>query len=181
MGFADFSLTESTESPSTKPANETSHHEPPEREPVPSLVSTTQNTATSSTSSSSISSGGVVSIMFVFALIIAAVAFIIRYRRQRNGGTPSTGRMKKQQIRFQQAFRKAESQVVNQHRNLDYRDHSSTSSASAFHDDAALGSIKFTGSDDVENDKFHDEEGGGGGDSTGSTSPRSLSGSFSGT
>merc|ERR1712238_422175 len=108
MGFADFSLTESTESPSTWAANETSHHEPPEREPVPSLVSTTQNTATSSTSSSSISSGGVVSIMFVFALFIAAVAFIIRYRRQRNGGTPSTGSMKKQQIKFQQAFRKAE-------------------------------------------------------------------------
>merc|ERR1712238_506148 len=90
----------------------------------------------------------------------------------------------KQQLRFQQAFRKAERQVVNQHRNLNYRDHSSTSSVSgAFHDDAALGSIKFTGSDDVEHDKFHDEvEGGrGNGSTTGSISPRSLTGgSFTG-
>jgi len=190
--FADFSLTENrtTELPSTtKPAaNETSHHEPPEREPVPSLVGTTQNTAAavpSPSSSSSLSSGGVVGILFVAALLLATVAFLIRYRRQRSGGTPSTGRMEKQQLRFQQAFQKAERQVVNQHRNLNYRDHSSTSSASgAFHDDAALGSIKFTGSDDVEHDKFHDEVEGGGnghGSTTDSTSPRSLTGgSFSG-
>jgi len=166
--FADFSL---------------SHHEPPERVPVPSLVSTTQNTAAvASPSSSSLSSGGVVGILFVAALMIAAVAFLIRYRRHRSGGTLSTGRMKKQQLRFQQAFRKAERQVVSQHRNLNDRDHSSPSSASAlFHDDAALGSIKFTGSDDVENDKFHVEvEGGGNNGSTGSTSPRSLTGSFRG-
>jgi len=165
-----------TESPSTKPAHAPSHFEPPERASVPSVPSLSKTQNTSSTSSS-ISSGGIFGILFVSALIIAAVAFIIRRRRRRRrSGRPSPRSIKQQQNRFQKAFKNAERKVVNQHRNLNYRDHSSTSS-SAFYDDAALDSIKFTGSDDV--DKFHDEGGGGDG-STGSTSPRSLSGSFSG-
>ena len=162
---ADFTVTESEDVvESSQPAHSPTHIEPPNREPLPALHSSglkhEDNGGVSS--SSSVSAGGIVAILFVTILIGLIAAMFVRRRRQRRGGGGGTtggsaGSNKKQHAMFQNKFRQAEKNIVGQHRNLNYRDHSSSTSSGAFHD--ALDDIKYTNSGGAGGDQFHDEVG----------------------
>merc|ERR1711865_510131 len=133
---ADFTVTESEDVvESSQPAHSPTHIEPPNREPLPALHSSGLKHENNGgvSSSSSVSAGGIVAILFVTILIGLIAAM------------------------FQNTFRRAEKNIVGQHRNLNYRDHSSSTSSGAFHD--ALDDIKYTNSGGAGGDQFHDEVG----------------------
>mmetsp|Transcript_16216 Transcript_16216/g.44893 ORF Transcript_16216/g.44893 Transcript_16216/m.44893 type:complete len:886 (-) Transcript_16216:157-2814(-) len=124
------------------PVHVPSHYEPPQEEPLPGSAGL--NSAASGltgANSSSVPFGGITGIFIVSAIILCIAAFM--FRRRRN---PSK---KQQQAMFEKTYNQAERKIVNEHKNLNYRDHAS----SPFHD--ALDDIQFK-------EEFHDEEGGSG-------------------
>jgi hypothetical protein len=108
-----------------------SHVEPPERQPVPHL---TPSPAPSTTTESSFtaelpgqhsavasSTDSNIAVYVVIAAVIAFVAaFIVRKTSQR-----------RQQAMFHETWRDAEREMVNSHRNLNYRDHASIAASRA--------------------------------------------------
>lgn len=129
------------------PVHVPSHYEPPKEEPLPQSAGL-NNTPSPQKKSGSAPLGGVTGIVVVSAILLCIAAFMLRRRRN-----PS---IKQQQAMFEKTYNQAEQKIVNEHKNLNYRDHSTSS----FHD--ALDDIQF-------NEEFHDEEGGSGH----SSSPRS--------
>ena len=122
------------------PVHVPSHYEAPKEEQLPDLAGETGTEVTSQLSNTSfLSFGGIAGMIAATFLILAIVAFMIR-RRQK----PSK---KQQQQMFEKTYNKAERKMVDEHRNLNYRDHSS----SRFQD--ALEDIHYV-------EEFHDEEGG---------------------
>jgi hypothetical protein len=127
-----------------------SHFEAPERQPVPHIttapsmstddvevldtVASSSRTGDSSTTSSS-GGGGVAVYVVMAALVALIVAVVIRVTRRR-----------RQQAMFQETWREAERDIVQSHRNLNYRDHSSNSMA------------RSTSSSYRDSNRFHDEE-----------------------
>jgi hypothetical protein len=129
-GDEDFDFTKVTAEPTVAPAKDEvdqsgpppSHNEPPERQPVPHVDSSPPSqtpaaatfSATLSDSSTSSSSSNVAMYAVAAVAVSLIVAFVLRKTRRR-----------RQQAMFQDAWREAEKEIVNSHRNLNYRDHSS--------------------------------------------------------
>jgi hypothetical protein len=185
---ADVAAADNGPSPSHVP----SHFEPPNREPLPAVPVQQGGNLSTSKSKTSTSIGGIIGILIVTTLIVITAILLLIRRRNKYTNKKS---IKKQQLMFQKTFKNAECSIVNQSRNLNYRDHNNQpsaeppkSSSNQYFQDA-LDEIKFTGSSGSSGsgcssgvERFHDEEGGGrsrGGTSTARTSPRSLIGSFS--
>ena len=182
----------------SSPSHVPSHFEPPNREPVPAVPGQAQGGSLSSSKTASTTSiGGIIGIFIVITLFFMIVLFVWMKRRKKYQNKKS---IQKQQLLFQKTFQNAERSIVNQSRNLNYRDHNNQPSKppppsnSSQHFQDALDEIKYSGSSGSGGSsgssgvgRFHDEEGGGqrsrgggGTSSTTRTSPRSLIGSFSG-
>jgi hypothetical protein len=125
-GDEDFDFSDMTEESTVAPVkNNTaptlSHNEPPEREPLPHLNgSSTGNvpdavaSLSQSQKDSSSHSGVVVMYIVLTVVITMIIAFVFRKTSRR-----------RQQGMFQAAWNEAEKKIVDSHRNLNYRDHSS--------------------------------------------------------
>lgn len=138
--IADFSLTESpTILPSSpfvegQPAHSPTHHNVPNREPLPAIISNafdSEGDNSNMSSSSAVAGGGIFGIYIVVILLLLMITGAMNVRRRRRRGK---GGIKNEQAVFQRTFQQAEEQdIAGQHQNLNYCEHnSSTSSASYF-------------------------------------------------
>lgn len=128
------------------PVHVPSHYEVPQREPVPSLDGFNNGTSTiSQPNPATVNFSGITAVSIVGVVLVAIAVW---WRLSRN---PTK---KQQKAMFEKTYNKAERKIVNEHRNLNYRDHSSSS----IHD--ALDDIQYL-------EEFHDEEGGRGHHSSG--------------
>eukprot|EP00532_Pseudo-nitzschia_australis_P005888 CAMPEP_0168177080 /NCGR_PEP_ID=MMETSP0139_2-20121125/8214_1 /TAXON_ID=44445 /ORGANISM="Pseudo-nitzschia australis, Strain 10249 10 AB" /LENGTH=894 /DNA_ID=CAMNT_0008096009 /DNA_START=504 /DNA_END=3188 /DNA_ORIENTATION=+ len=121
------------------PAHVPSHYEAPKEEPLPESAGLNGVPSIPQGTNSPFSFSAIAGIIVVSAIIAFIVAFILNRRRKRS--------KKQQQAMFESTYNKAERKIVKEHRNLNYRDHTSSS----FND--ALDDIQYI-------EEFRDEEGG---------------------
>lgn len=121
------------------PAHVPSHYEAPKEELLPESSGLNGMPSPPQQANSSFSYSSIAGIIVVSAIVAAMAAFILHRRRK-----PSK---KQQQAMFEKTYNKAERKIVKEHRNLNYRDHTSSS----FND--ALDDIQYI-------EEFRDEEGG---------------------
>ncbi|KAG7337953.1 aspartyl protease [Nitzschia inconspicua] len=173
----DFDFTGIAAEPSGPPP---AHNEPPERQPVPHITNppsevpavfsatTTTTTTTTSGLDSSIttqqSSSTNVAIYAVAAIVVSAIVALVLFRKTKR---------RRQQAMFQDAWREAEKEIIQSHRNLNYRDHDAVQSNSdhnhnhvltiapyrdggSFHDHQQEGTTNSSSSNEVMD--FDDEE-----------------------
>jgi len=121
------------------PVHAPSHYENPETATV--IVPKLDGSKSGSVERDEISYIGLAGIILVIAMIVPVVAFLLHRRRRK----PTT---RKEQELFQNSYNKVEKKMLKEHRNLNYRNHTSPTSI-----DAALDELSYV------NEEFKDEEG----------------------
>ncbi|KAL3935090.1 MAG: hypothetical protein SGARI_003115 [Bacillariaceae sp.] len=128
----DFDFSHVTEAPGSDGDNVVtnpppSHNEPPERQPVPHMAPSPSPIAESSFTAelpgqhnaAATGTDSNIAIYVVIAAVVAfAAAFLVRKTSQR-----------RQQAMFHETWREAEREIVSSHKNLNYRDHASSSAS----------------------------------------------------
>lgn len=142
----DFVIAEFDDAPVYAPKNQ--HHEGPERASV-------WKGRTPGAEREDIGFIGIAGIVFVLAMIVPAIAFLLhRKRKQIVGGKGGMMTKTKHDDAFDKTYKKAERKMLREHRNLNYRNHErSPRSIDAI--DIALDELSYV------DEEFRDEEGGG--------------------
>jgi hypothetical protein len=149
-----------------------SHHEEPEREPVPTAgdslntddlldldpeTTTTaepeqisgsaasQSLQPTTTSKNSSGGGGSVAIYVVISAVIVGFLGFVILRRRRSS-------IQRKQKEFQTMYQDAERSVIESHKNTNYRDHSQVSSSSSYRDEGTI--VYSNGAEDDGRDGF---------------------------
>ncbi len=120
------------------PASAPFHHEDPDTVDVPSIGGV-QKAAKSP-------HYGLTGTILVIAIMVPIIAVLMHRRKSK----PSS--VSKQQDLFQKTYNRAEKKMLKEHRNLNYRNHTSPREMDAI--DVALDELSYT------HESFHDEEGG---------------------